>query len=360
MSEEVKKIEGAVKKDWPALISGAGGIATLIGLCATLGGGVTWLINHHRHAEEQRAQMALAQTQSGQRDYQASIQTYGGILKDDPAYTPALDGQLSAAEAWVESFHVSVPEGQDPAPIAAAMLDQIMPILEAGLARANGAHASAQAAEIEAHLAWAHWWNESVAQRESGDAGADDLRKALALDPTNALANAMTGDLTLRTSGDLDEAMRSFRTAEAAGKDRPMVRMIEVISLLEFEKKGARAELVRVANAMRKNGEPLGDHSKRDIVNLCYDTTLNSQEELMESFMAVPPGEGWPTFEWLNVNGDEDDRRMLGRFVEASLLEVGGDRAGALAQFLAMQKDLAGKPGSLKDKVDAAVRRLQG
>jgi tetratricopeptide (TPR) repeat protein len=303
--------------------------------------------------------MALAQTQTGQGDYQASIATYGGILKDDPEYQPALDGEVSAAEAWVENFEVSAPEGQDAVPVAAGMLDQIMPILEAGLARTQGA----PAAEIEAHLAWAQLWNENMADRDSGSAVDDDLRKALALDPQNALANAMMGDATLRKDGNLDDALRFFRTAEAAGKDRPSVRLFEVSSLLvDEDRKGARAELVRVANAMRKDGEPMTDEAKNRVVTFCFDPAMNSHEEVMESMTAVTPGEAWATYQWLEANADAnaDNKQLLDRFVEASLLEVGGNRAGALAKFLALQKEMVDRAGPLKDQVNAEVRQLQG
>jgi tetratricopeptide (TPR) repeat protein len=355
MEEEVEKLEGEVKKEWPALISGVGGITALIGLAASLAGGVTWLVNHHKLSQERQAKLALAQTEADQGQYQISIETYGEILKDDPTDSQALDGQLGAAELWVENFEVVAPEGQDTAPAAAAMLDQIMPILEAGLTRAQGA----QAADIQAHLAWAHWFNQSLAQRESGNAGVENLRQALKLDPANPLANAMMGDWTLRTSRDLARAMPYFNAAEATGKARPLVRMLELSSLLEFDNKGSRAELVRVANAMRKGGEPLEDEYKGRIARMCFDPELRDLDELMESLTAAPPGEVSLTYEWLDPNPDADYRHRMHRFVEASLLEVSGDKPDALARFRELQKDLKDAPGSLKDQVDAAVKRLK-
>jgi tetratricopeptide (TPR) repeat protein len=360
MQEEVKKIEAEVTREWPAVISGVSGIATLIGFFASLGAGVAWFFHHHQQAQERQAQMALAQAEDDQGDYLASIQSYNAVLKDDPTYKPALDGQLSAAEHWVEDFHVIAPEGQDPAPVAGAMLDQIMPILEAGLTRAQSAQAAALEADIEAHLAWAHWRNQSAAQREFGHAGEDDLRKALALDPTNAYANALMGQFILGTGGDLTDATRSFAAAVAAGKARPIVRLLQVNGLLDFDRKGSRAALVRVASEMRRNGEPLDDDLKSSIRARCFSPGINDDEQLTESLRAIPPDEEWLTYQWLDSSDDQDPNHALRRFVEASLLEVSGDKPDSLAKFRALARDLKDSPGSLQNQVNAAIQRLQG
>jgi tetratricopeptide (TPR) repeat protein len=357
MAEKMERIEGEVKKEWPKLVSGASGIATLIGLCVTLGGGVTWLVRHHQQSEARKAQMVLSETQSQQGDYQAAAETYGGILKDDPTDKPALDGQLSAAEAWVENFDVSDADGQDPAAAAGKMLDQIMPILVAGMARAQAAPAKA---DIEAHVGWAHFLNEKIAERESDTAAESDLRAALKLDPNNVYANAMLGNWLLQKNGDFNEAIHCFALAAATGKERPLVRTYELDGLLGVEHTGAHAELVRVANAMRKDGEPLDEEDKIRILNLCFTLGATSYEEFSEALRAIPPDEERLTYQWLDANESDDNRQTDGRFVEANLLEVEGQRAEALKQFQELKKELKDSPGPLKDQVDAAIRRLRG
>jgi tetratricopeptide (TPR) repeat protein len=358
--QEVEKIEVEVKKEWPAVISGVGGITALIGFCVSIGGGVTWLVNHHRNTVQRQSQVALAQTEVDQGDYQAAIQCYGAVLKDDPTYQPALDGQLNAAEHWVEDFHVSAPGGQDPSPAAGAMLDQIMPILEAGLTRAQGAQAANLEADIEAHLAWAHWRGQSTAQAALGSAGETDLRKALALDPGNAYANAMMGELTLRTTGDLTEATHSFATAVASGKARPIVRTFELGGLLDFDRKGSRAALVRVADEMRRSGEALDDDLRKRMRGFCFDPAATDHQQMTESLRAIAPDEEWLTYQWLDTKNDQDFHHGQRRFIEASLLEVSGDKAEALEKFRALSGDLKKSPGKLKDQVAAAILRLQG
>src|ERR1035438_850398 len=151
MEEQVQKAELGVRKAWPVVISWVGGITALIGLFATLAGGVTWLASRHSQHAERATKMALAQAQAKQAEYQASVQTCAEILKADPLYRPALDQQLSTTMLWVEDFHGRPPEGQNAADIAAPALDQIFPILDAGLTRSTGS----QAADVQAHIGWA-------------------------------------------------------------------------------------------------------------------------------------------------------------------------------------------------------------
>jgi len=84
MGEEIKNLEQGAKKAWPVVMGWVGGITALIGLFATLGGGVTWLVNHHKAKTERQVKLALAETQASQQDYQAAVQTYGDLLKPTP------------------------------------------------------------------------------------------------------------------------------------------------------------------------------------------------------------------------------------------------------------------------------------
>lgn len=353
----VKKIEGEVKREWPALISTAGGIATLIGLCVTLGGGVTWLIDHHRHAVQEQAQIAVAQTEVDQSDYQAALQAYAEILKDDPGYQPALDGQLKTAELGTENFHIMAPEGQDTTTAAGAMLDQIMAVLEAGLTRASSTSAKA---EIQAHIGWVHFLNAKIAEREPPETAEQNLRAALKLDPNNVYANAMLGNWLLENNGNFDEAMHDFDTAVASNQQRPLVRTFELGGLQYLDHKGARAAQVRVADAMRKDGEPLDESFKSRIVSFCFDPPELDPGELTETLTAVSPDDEWKTYLWLDDGPGSEDHQQFHEFIQASLLEIGGDKAGALAKFRDLDAQLKNEPGSFKDAVEAAIRRTQG
>ena len=355
MAEKPQKSDTEAGKAWPFLMTWTGRASALIGLFASLAGGVTWLVTHHRGQEQRSEKIALAQTQVQQGDYQGAIQSYSELLKDNPTYQPALDGQLSAAEQWAENFHVTAPEGQDAAPAAAALLDQLMPVLDAGLARSSGP----QAADVRAHIGWAHWLNQKIAEREFGDAAEQNLHAALQMDPTNVYANAMQGNWILQNNGDLREALHDFEVADSTGRARPLVRRMELGGLVYLDKKGARAAQVKIADAMRRNGESLDEDSKRRILSFCFYPGTTEHAELLESLSAVPPDDEWKTYLWLDDHTDDPDSQLLTReFIRANLLEVSGDRGGALALYRKLDQDLKNSGSTMIDSVHEAIARL--
>ncbi len=355
MGDETRKADQSASGTWPTVMSWVGRTTALIGLFVTLAGGVTWLINRHKRSAELEARMALAQTQTNQGEYRAAVEAYAAILKTDSLYRPALDQQLDAAMLWVEDFHVLAREGQDAANLSAPQLDQVMSILESGLTRANGT----RAADVRAHLGWTHWLNQHIAEREFGHAAEQNLRAALAADPNNVYANAMLGNWMLQNGGSVSEAIEHFRVAVSTGKARPFVRSLQIGGLTHLEKSGARAELVRVANTMRKSSESLDGEDKTRILGFCFDPIVTNHTELQESLSAVPPDEVWTTYLWLDDNRDDShDHVLLHQFIQADIMEISGKRRESLDQFRALQKKLKDASGSLRDSVDAAVARL--
>jgi len=343
------------RKAWPDVMTWVGRATALLGLFASLAGGVTWFVTHHRQAAERNAKMALAQTQIEQQDYPAAVATYGEILKDAPAYAPALDAQLKAAELWVEEFHVLAPEGQSPSAVAGAALDQLMPVLDAGLARSRGA----DAADVEAHIGWAHWLNQAIAERESGSAAEQNLRAALAADPHNVYANAMLGNWLLQNGGDLAEATHDLDAAVATGYARPFVRRMQLGGLTYLDRRGARAAQVRVVNDMRKAGEPLDENYKSRVLTFCFNPTTTDHDELVESLSAVAPDDAWKTYLWLDDRPDNpDDRQLTHEFIQANLLELSGNRAQALEKFRLLSQELKNSASTMVDPVNEAIARL--
>jgi len=355
MDEGIQKIEQGAKKGWPVVMAWVGGITALIGLFASLAGGFEWLVNHNKLKAEVQAKMTLAQAQANQGEYQASIESDGEVLKADPLDRPALDQQLNTAMLWVEDFHVAVPEDQSAANPAALALDQIFPILDAGLARSKGS----LAADIQAHIGWAHWLNQHIAEREFGTTAEKNLRAALASDPSNVYANAMLGNWMLQNGGDFAEATQRLDVAVATGKARPFVRKLQLGGLLYIDQKGARAALLRAVNDMRKSGEPVDESLKRRILGFCFDAVIVDSSELAESLSALPPDETWKTYLWLdNVPGDTKSQKVVSDFISANLLELAGKRKEALEKYRVLQQQLMSRPGSLKNAVDAAIARV--
>src|SRR5882757_1945818 len=340
------------------ILSWVGGATAVLGLIGSLSGWFHTFDSHRTQRAKLNAKMAVAQGQLKQGEYRASVRSYGDVLKTDPLYSPALEGQLDAAMLWVENFQVLGRDGEKAADAAGSLLDEMMPVLDAGLARSRGS----RAADVQAHLGWAHWLNWHIAEREFGPSAVQNLRAAVERDKSNVYANAMLGNWMLQNNGNFQEAIGHLNTAAAPGKARPLVREMQVGGLLHDEVRGARAELVKAVNDMRKNGEALDDGQKRRILGFCYNPGITNSEELGESLSAVPEDDAWKTYLWLDDSQDEDQTektRSLSRdFIYANLLEVSGKHTEALEKYRLLQRDPQIKHFSFKDRVDDAVKRL--
>ena len=357
MNEEAEKIEAVAKRSWGVIMAWIGGITALIGFIGTLGGGVAWFRNHHLHNSEYKARMTLAQNQTNQKQYQAALKTYEVILKDDPLDKAALEGQLDTAMLWVENFSVYVREGKDEGDISAPALDDIFPVLTSGLTRARGT----RAADLQAHLGWAHFLNEKIASREDDSVALNDWHDALSVDPTNVYANAMLANWMLQTGGGaLAESVQHFHTAVATGRARPFVRGLQLGGLLYLEKPGARAEMMKVANEIRNQGEPLDAGYRHRLSNWLFSPSVTDHKELAEALTAVPSDDAWRTYLWLlgDAVDDSEVRDLNQKFIHANLLELSGNHDGALSEYRELQQKLRNQPGSLQDEVGAAIQRL--
>jgi len=350
--------QGAQKPEkgsaWKLILSWVGGATAILGLIGSLSGWFHTFDTHRTQRAELKAQMTVAQGQTKAGEYPAAVRSYGDILKGDPLYAPALDGQLDAAMLWLENFQVLVREGKDAGDAAGPLLDEIMPVLDSGLARSTGS----RAADVQAHLGWAHWLNWHVAEREFSPAAEKNLRASVELDKSNVYGNAMLGNWMLQNNKDFHEAIGHLDTAVATGKARPLVREMQVGGLLDDETAGARAELVKAVNDMRKNGEALEDEERYRVRSFCYSTFASNHASLVESLSAVPEDDAWKTFLWLDDNGQDKTDPLARDFIYANLLEVSGNRAEALEKFRALQQNPKAKQFAFKDQVDDAVKRL--
>ena len=343
---------------WKTVMAWVGGASAILGLIGALTGWFHTFSNAHTQSAEVKARMATADGQAKQGEYEAAVKTYGLILKNDPVNQEVLDAQLNATMEWVENFHVLVPEGQSATSTAGPQIDEIMPILDAGLARSKGS----RAADVEAHLGWAHWLNWHIAEREFGPTAEKDLRAAVELDKNNVYANAMLGNWMLQNNQNFQEAIGHLNTAVATGKARPLVREMQIGGLLHNPSPGAMGELFKAVDDIRKNNEPLDGENKHRIVALCCNASMTGDAKLKESLTAVPRDDAWKTYQWLDdapVEGSEQKSKALTEeFIHARLLEFTGDSAGALAMYRTLQTELKGTNMVIADKVDEVVKRL--
>ena len=80
---------------------------------------------------------ATAKLQAERGEYESAFFTYQGLLKNDPTNRQAMDLQVDSAMNWLEDFHAVDAGGLKAADIAGNKLTEIMPVLDAGLARVN-------------------------------------------------------------------------------------------------------------------------------------------------------------------------------------------------------------------------------
>jgi tetratricopeptide (TPR) repeat protein len=338
----------------PALWIAAATITALLVLAASRMGLEPWGASHERRLQVTQL-LHTAGTQAEQAEYESAFDSYQQILRLDSSNRAAQERQVDAAMRWLENFHVLVSEGQRPEEVAAPQLVQLKGVLEAGLARTSGK--DTRAADILAHLGWAHFMNEKIALREFGYAERY-FRQALAIAPPNVYANAFLGNWLLQAGGDRAEALSHFQTALATNRERSLVRSLQIGGLDHNDAPGMRSELVRVLNEMRVNREPL-DTALQHRLSYLFSSTLSTADEWHEVLTAVPLEDAWKTYLWLNAVGSRD-ADLERDFVHANLTEISGDRARALAEFKTLAVALRAQHlnGRITDYTAAAIKRL--
>jgi tetratricopeptide (TPR) repeat protein len=344
----IKKISG-----WVA------GITALIGLFASLFGGVQWIRDHWTQRSDIRTELAVAESQTERGEYEMAVATYQDILKRNPQNQQAADGQVTATMRWVENFSVLVHEGEKATDLAAPKLDAILPILEAGLARAK----DGRAADILAHIGWVHWLNWHIAEREFGPAAKQSFRQALEIDPSNVYANAMLGNWLLQNNGSMQDAFSHFAAAVQSGKERSWVRAMQLGGLIYNDAPQARIELVKVVNDMRKNSANLDEDDKGRILSFNYSLYPSDSADLSAALSAVPPDDSWATYQWLDdvekTEASDIEMQQLRRdYIHANILELAGKKPEALAQYKLLREKLKNSNLILIDSVDNAIKRL--
>lgn len=304
---------------------------------------------------------ATAKTQEDMGEHESAFKTYQDLLKLDPGNRLAMDRQVDVAMTWIEDFHVVVPEGGSAEKLAGTALDEIMPVLDAGLSRAQGR--VPRAADILAHIGWGHWLNQKLAEREFGPAAERDLRHALEIDPSNVFAHGMLGNWIMQTGGATTEALMHFQKAVESNRARPFVRGLQLGVLVYPDDSETRVALIRLANEMRRNGESIDDSDRGRILS-AYDPTVNDAGELSETLSAVPPDDAWATYLWLDTGSTERDhsnyKRLQRDFIHASILEIERKHDDALSAFetLRVQLKQRGYDGRIATYVDDAIKRL--
>ena len=338
-----------------------GGIVTVVSLVV----GMLTLTGYFQDWRERRQAVnelvAAADWLIRTDNYRQAWQMYDKALDLSPGSPGIFAGQLALAQRWLRDFNA-------PAEQAAGLLDRLTEVLYRGLTRAD----PPEQATLLAHIAWARGKSPvfSAGRHEEVMAIFD---QALAAQPTNVYANAMSGAWLLFRRGvgvdEVEEATARFDLALAGELARPYVRRLQFNALvnLSYGKSDAleRAALAALLPALwqrLQQGEekPTMDH--RFKILSAYGTSGRG-DHIEASVAMLPPNEHLAVIDWLLQDLDyyRGNQRMRAQlaFLRARLREAAGERTVALERYRQlMENDKA--TAQLNKLIDQGIGRLTG
>jgi hypothetical protein len=281
------------------------------------------------------------------------------VAADQGSFLAKLSGRLDAprlelrkaqedlAMAWLRD--VRVPEGKT----FADVVDPLLAVITRGSIDADGV----READLLAHLGWAYFL-----KSRDGSADIDPARsylQALDSDPQNPFAHGFWGHWIVWQRGSLEEAERHFAAALASGRERDVVRGLQMAALRNHTAPAVELALLRAVDEMRRNGEVVDAATRRYVFGI-YFAALNADEYLRRVLGALPPEQHIETIRALYFDDAFDQSRVPLRDALIALLqEEAGDRDGALATWRAVQKMLgADSDGRVAELAKESIKRL--
>lgn len=286
---------------------------------------------------------AIARSQLESRDYAGAWRSVEEGLQQTGANAPLEALQAEIAMRWTRDL--SVPEGRTFTEVVAAL----QPVLYRHAQRHREARPVA-AADALAHIGWANYL-----RHRDGERGIDidgKYREALALDPGNPFAHAMWGHWLVVSGAPLAESRAHFDAALAGGREREFVRRWQ-IAALRWGPDENSLELIRVCDAMRRNGEPRPEaDTRRRLLSHVY---FGDRRAVLAQLNAVLPADAHlATFRWL-TEGIDPRGSVYQTFFLARLTEAAGDCAEARRIYLSLSS-----PGTtMDDEIQAGLARCE-
>ena len=266
---------------------------------------------------------------------------------------PELDSlrqmQEDAAMEWIRD--VRVESGKS------TFSDAIKPAL-AVIDAAIGSATGPRKADLLAHSGWAAFlrWREGDRQLDP----AEWYRDALKIDAMNPFANAMFAHWILFRGDDVDKAVPLFAKALESGRAKPAVRGLQWAAFGNTRTAESSRELVRLADAMRRDSERLTERQPQTLWAPYYFALAPSRNAEREALLgALPPDDHIKTLNWAFEDYAENDqsRRQTIRYYTALLNELAGRSDEARDELRTLDKELAGHPGTMQDAVRASLKR---
>ncbi len=328
-----------------------GGATAAISLLLALNQ-VTGLVQNFRiHHKEFSEAMKAGEQQQERGDYPAAFESFKHATELDPIDRGAQKHEAQAAMLWLENVHA---QNQTFTEIA----NQLLPVLDKSLSNSKGQ----DAADLLAHIGWANFLRSRDGSGSAPDLVAKSYEDAIKIDPQNVYAHAMWAHWILWQDGSQQQAKEHFAAALKSGRVRPYVRSLQLSGYSNVSSAENEAELLRVANEMRQQGEPLGQEQRSRVFNQIFAFQVNDPKEFARILRDAKPDDVLATYDWLSSGRTDSDLHLRREFIAAFALEVAGQPTEALSAYKSLQQEL-GKGGpyySLSFAVNNAVQRLSG
>lgn len=321
----------------------------------------------HRQAE---VLLTTAQTQKQADDRErawASLEQAAQVAKGD---TEVETAQADFAMGWLRTRRGPYEKRFD--------VGKFLPALERAASTTQGQ----RKADILAHIGWAQFL------RSDDDAFEEQAhayyREALNIDVQNVYAHAMRGYWALWSmSGPRDaasemererrlgQARKEFSAALAAGREHDYVRQLQIDGLDSLATSEGDVELMELANAMRKDREPISSEVRSEMAEFYVHRLTPSvrfgddypqpavfySEERKALLGALPPADQLATFAWIFDVGNSRIRPYWREYYRAVLQEAEGRYAEARQSLLKARSNM---PHDYETNLafEDAIRRL--
>ncbi len=268
-----------------------------------------------------------------------------------PASPAVRDAQEDAAMDWIRN--VRVEDGKS------SFTEAIKPAMTVVDAAIPGA-AGTRRADLLAHSGWATFlmWRDGNRQLDP----AEWYREALSIDAANPYANAMLAHWLLFRDDDVAKAATLFATALESGRARDAVRRLQWAGYGNSNAEEATAERIRLADAMRREGEKLTTEQAGRLWSAYFFALPPQRERARQTlFTALPPDDHVATLAWAfdDYVASDPSRQQIRRYWSAVLTARAGRTRQAATALLGLEAELAKSPGSLRDAVQTTLKRLQ-
>ncbi len=338
------------KESKGSFLKGIGAVAAVVSLLLALNQ-VTGLVQNLRvHHKEFSDAMKSGEQEQARKNYSAAFHSFKRATELDPIDHVAQAKETQAAMLWLESPHENEQQKQTFADVA----NQTLPVLDSALVKAKGQDAG----DILSHIACANF----LKYRDNIFEGVDvdgNLQAALAADPNNVYAHAMSGHWILWRGDDIKSAETHFNAALATGRVHDYVRNMQLVALINRDNLKSDVEKLRVSDEMRKANETMSPEIKHKIFLDVFTSHLYDRESLNAVLAAIPPPDVETTYDWLDDTENGEGKTWNRAFVTAKLKEVTGNSTEALAAYQDLQKNRKrGVNDSLHAVLDTDIKRL--